>query len=154
MCVSKIKLIFMYIELPLLLDFSLLLLLLSRFSCVRLCVTPQMAAQQAPPSLGFSRQEYIISYKYWVGQNIRFLCKRLQQCLVVFKFITKKFLDCIKTAVISVCIKKITYRTGEFLCSHVNNKDGRKKEVKMKHSFSDIFSEIKMSGGISYTRFP
>ena len=35
----------------------LLLLLLSRFSRVRLCVTPQMAAHQAPPSLGFSRQE-------------------------------------------------------------------------------------------------
>ena len=35
----------------------LLLLLLSRFSCVRLCATPQMAAHQAPPSLGFSRQE-------------------------------------------------------------------------------------------------
>ena len=28
------------------------LLLLSRFSCVRLCATPQMAAHQAPPSLG------------------------------------------------------------------------------------------------------
>ena len=36
----------------------LLLLLLSRFSRVRLCVTPQMAAHQAPPSLGFSRQEH------------------------------------------------------------------------------------------------
>ena len=36
----------------------LLLLLLSCFSLVRLCVTPQMAAHQAPPSLGFSRQEY------------------------------------------------------------------------------------------------
>ena len=35
-----------------------LLLLLSHFSCVRLCVTPQMAAHQAPPSLGFSRQEH------------------------------------------------------------------------------------------------
>ena len=34
----------------------LLLLLLSRFSHVRLCATPQMAAHQAPPSLGFSRQ--------------------------------------------------------------------------------------------------
>ena len=33
----------------------LLLLLLSRFSHVRLCATPQMAAHQAPPSLGFSR---------------------------------------------------------------------------------------------------
>ena len=36
---------------------SLLLLLLSHFSCVRLCATPQTAAHQAPPSLGFSRQE-------------------------------------------------------------------------------------------------
>ena len=32
-------------------------MLLSRFSRVRLCVTPEMAARQAPPSLGFSRQE-------------------------------------------------------------------------------------------------
>ena len=36
----------------------LLLLLLSRFSRVRLCTTPQMAAHQAPLSLGFSRQEH------------------------------------------------------------------------------------------------
>ena len=38
-----------------------MLLLLSCFSCVRLCATPQMAAHQAPPSLGFSRQ------KHWSG---------------------------------------------------------------------------------------
>ena len=36
----------------------LLLLLLSRFSRVRLCVTPETAAHQAPLSLGFSRQEH------------------------------------------------------------------------------------------------
>ena len=36
----------------------LLLLLLSHFSRVRLCATPWMAAHQAPPSLGFSRQEH------------------------------------------------------------------------------------------------
>ena len=36
----------------------LLLLLLSRFSRVRLCAAPEMAAHQAPPSLGFSRQEH------------------------------------------------------------------------------------------------
>ena len=35
-----------------------LLLLLNRFSRVRLCATPQMAAHQDPPSLGFSRQEH------------------------------------------------------------------------------------------------
>ena len=36
----------------------LLLLLLSRFSPVQLCATPQTAAHQAPPSLGFFRQEH------------------------------------------------------------------------------------------------
>ena len=36
----------------------LLLLLLSRFSRVRLCATPQTVAHYAPLSLGFSRQEY------------------------------------------------------------------------------------------------
>ena len=32
--------------------------LLSRFSRVRLCATPETAAHQAPPSPGFSRQEH------------------------------------------------------------------------------------------------
>ena len=41
----------------------LLLLLLSRFSRVRLCAAPEMAAHQAPPTLGFSRQEH------WSGIN-------------------------------------------------------------------------------------
>ena len=36
----------------------MLLLLLSHFSCVRLCATPWTAAHQAPPSLRFSRQEH------------------------------------------------------------------------------------------------
>ena len=35
-----------------------LLLLLSHFSRVRLCATPEMTAHQAPPSLGFCRQEH------------------------------------------------------------------------------------------------
>ena len=39
-------------------SFSLLLLLLSRFSRVRLCATPWTAAYQASPSMGFSRQEH------------------------------------------------------------------------------------------------
>ena len=37
------------------------MLLLSRFSRVRLCAAPETAAHQAPPSLGFSRQ------KHWSG---------------------------------------------------------------------------------------
>ena len=43
------------------LNMLLLLLLLSCFSRVRLCVTPETAAHQAHPSLGFSRQ------KHWSG---------------------------------------------------------------------------------------
>ena len=38
--------------------YTMLLLLLSRFSRVRLCATPETAAHQAPPSLGFPRQEH------------------------------------------------------------------------------------------------
>ena len=39
-------------------DGGQVLLLLSRFSRVQLCATPEMAAHQAPQSLGFSRQEH------------------------------------------------------------------------------------------------
>ena len=49
----------------------LLLLLLSCFSHVRLCATPQMEAHQVPLSLGFSRQEH------WSG------CHFLLQCMKV-----------------------------------------------------------------------
>ena len=51
--------------------FLALLLLLSHFSRVRLCVTPWTAAHQAPLSLGFSRQEH------WSG------CQFLLQCMKV-----------------------------------------------------------------------
>ena len=37
---------------------GMLLLLLSHFSRVRFCVTPETAAHQVPPSLGLSRQEH------------------------------------------------------------------------------------------------
>ena len=37
---------------------SINVMLLSRLSRVRLCVSPEMAAHQAPPSLEFSRQEH------------------------------------------------------------------------------------------------
>ena len=43
---------------PSIFSYAILLLLLSRFSHIRLCATPYTAAHQAPPSLGFSRQEH------------------------------------------------------------------------------------------------
>ena len=48
-----------------------LLLLLSRFSRVRLCATPETAARQAPPSLGFS------------SKNTGVGCHFLLQCMKV-----------------------------------------------------------------------
>ena len=50
----------------------LLLLLLSRFSRVRLCATPETAAHQAPPSLGFSRQEH------WSGLPFLLQCMKVK----------------------------------------------------------------------------
>ena len=46
-----------------------LLLLLSHFSRVQLCATPQTSAHQAPPCLGFSRQEH------WSGSPFPFPMK-------------------------------------------------------------------------------
>ena len=43
------------------------LLLLSCFSRVWLCATPQTAAHQAPPSLGFSRQEHWSGFSLNLG---------------------------------------------------------------------------------------
>ena len=43
---------------------AIMLLLLSRFSRVQLCATPYMAAHQAPPSLGFSRQEQWVAISF------------------------------------------------------------------------------------------
>jgi len=51
---------------------QLLLLLLSRFSRVRLCAIPEMAAHQAPVSLGFSRQEH------WSGLPFLLQCMKVK----------------------------------------------------------------------------
>ena len=48
----------MYFRIHLHYAYTCVLLLLSPFSPVQLCVTPWTAAYQAPPSMGFSRQEY------------------------------------------------------------------------------------------------
>ena len=50
----------------------LLLLLLSRFSRVQLCATPETEAHQAPPSLGFSRQEH------WSGLHLLLQCMKVK----------------------------------------------------------------------------
>ena len=57
--------------------FGSLLLLLSHFSHVRLCETPQTAAHQAPPSLGFSRQEHWSGLPFIAKSNYLILCRPL-----------------------------------------------------------------------------
>ena len=54
----KVLLLYSHLEVLYYWKLLMLLLLLSRFSRVRLCATPEMAAHQAPPSLGFSREEH------------------------------------------------------------------------------------------------
>ena len=59
-------------------------LLLSRFSRVRLCATPEMAAYQAPPSLGFSRQEH------WSGLPLHpYMTARKTIALTRWTFVSK-----------------------------------------------------------------
>ena len=73
-----------------------LLLLLSCFSRVRLCETPQTAAHQAPPSLGFSRQEHWSGLPFpspmresEVAESYLTLCNPMDcslcTCIAVFK---------------------------------------------------------------------
>ena len=57
-----------------------MLLLLSRFSRVQLCATPQTAAHQAPLSLGFSRQEYWSGLPFPSSTHACLHAKSLQSC--------------------------------------------------------------------------
>ena len=63
-----------------------LLMLLSRFSHVRLWATPYMAAHQAPQSLGFSRQEY------WSGLPFPFPVRKYE----VSEVSKVKLLSCVR----------------------------------------------------------
>ena len=61
----------LFTSFPVFVSFTyVLLLLLSHFSRVRLCVTPQTSAREAPPSLGFSRQEH------WSGLPFPLQCRK------------------------------------------------------------------------------
>ena len=63
---------------------QVLLLLLSRFSRVRLCVTPQTAAHQAPPSLGFSRQDTGVGCHFLLQcMKVRSQSEVAQSCLTL-----------------------------------------------------------------------
>ena len=61
----------------------MLLLLLSRFSRVRLCATPQTAAHQAPPFLGFSRQEHWSGLPFPPPMKVKSESEVTQSCLTL-----------------------------------------------------------------------
>ena len=65
--------------------FYFTLLLLSRFSRVQLCATPQTAAHQAPPSLGFSRQEHWSGFVYNFAVNLVGKFKEISQFTQILK---------------------------------------------------------------------
>ena len=71
------------------LSLLLLLLLLSRFSHVWLCATPLMEAHEAPPSLGFSRQEH------WSGLPLPSRLTLLQS-LIIYRTIL--LINCFKSS--------------------------------------------------------
>ena len=50
-------------------------------------------------------------------------------------------LDCIVTAAISACVRK--KKIGEFLCSHFNTEDGRKKKQQFRHIMFVISRMVK-----------
>ena len=76
----------------------LLLLLLSHFSHVRLCVTPETAAHQAPPSMGFTRQEY------WSGLP-------LPSPLMILT-LSEKIYDVLFKALKTCCCQNISMMSG------------------------------------------
>ena len=58
---------------------NLLLLLLSRFSHVQFCLTPEMAEHQVPLSLGFSRQEHWSGLPFPSPMHEREKCNKVVQ---------------------------------------------------------------------------
>ena len=68
----------------------LLLLLLSHFSCVPLLATPWTAAHQAPPSMGFSRQDKLKTFRsttyHWRAMETMAVTVKAQKATVIFFF--------------------------------------------------------------------
>ena len=71
---------------------NITLLLLSRFSRVQLCATPWTAPHQAPPSLGFSRQEHWSGLPFPSPQH-NYTTPNAHPCLTWSKFLREKKSD-------------------------------------------------------------
>ena len=90
------------------------LLLLSHVSRVRLCATPQTGTHQAPPSLGFSRQEHWILQARTLGCHFLLHCMKVrsesevaQSCLTL-----RDPMDCSPPAPPSMGVSRQEYWSG------------------------------------------
>ena len=90
---------------------TLLLLLLSRFSRVRLRATPQTTVHQAPPSLGFSRQEY------WSGVPLFSLLTHCTSVLIIQLKKKKKLMKVCKNQC-SICFLDLCQGYVEYIILH------------------------------------
>ena len=107
----------------------LLLLLLSCFSRVGLCATPQTAAHQAPPSLGFFRQEHWSGLPFpspmhesqkwkWNTKNHQIAQLKCIICMVCESFSNKSLL--IKRAAAGKCTEGVRADMHAF-CSWIES---------------------------------
>ena len=86
--------------------------MLSHFSRVRLCVTPEMAAHQAPPSFRFSRQEHwsgvpLPSPKNLYIENYKTLVKQIKYDMNRWRTIPCSWIGRIKIVKMSILPKAI-----------------------------------------------
>ena len=72
-----------------------MLLLLSHFSRVRLCATPQTAVQQAPLSLGFSKQQQqgLLEVLHWFPSTYLYLTRKKKKQIKCRNYVV--FLKCV-----------------------------------------------------------
>ena len=99
-----------------------LLLLLRRFSCVQLCVTPWTAAYQVPPSMGFSRQEY------WSGLPL----PSPKECSNYWTIVLISHASKVKFKIIQARLQK--YVTENFQIYKLDLEEAEEPEIKLSRS--------------------
>ena len=105
-------------------------MLLSCFSCVQLCATSEMAAHQAPLSLGFSRQEY------WSG--LSFPSPVFQKNIYICFINYAKAFDCVDHNKLWKTLKEMAL-PDHLTCLLRNLYVGQEATVRTRHGTMDWF---------------
>ena len=136
------------------------LLLLNRLSRVWLCATPQTAAHQAPPSMGFSRQEHwsgSLLPSQHVGSNfpLLFICKYLQFSSIQFSSVAQSCLTLCDPMNRSTPGLPVHRRLPEFTQTHVHwIGDAIQPSHPLIAPFSSCSPSFPGSGNLNLTHFP